>query len=79
MGKAERQERRRNAVRKVKAFVIGRTQHALRAPDEEDIEAAQALGIALITFAPGGYSKEEWAAIEDLWASLREERADTPG
>lgn len=77
MGKAERVARRRAAIAKVRAFFKNRAGHVLRAPDEEDIEAAQALGLAIITFAPGGYSEEEWTGIKELWEALKEERADT--
>lgn len=78
MGKAERQARRRAAVTKLKGLVVGGVQRLTRALDEEDIEAAQALAVALITFAPGGYSKEEWAAIRELWESLHDGLSDSP-
>ena len=50
MSKEERQARRRAAVAKIRHFVRHRVGRALRAPDEEDIEAAQALArIVLVT------------------------------
>jgi hypothetical protein len=75
--KEERKERRGAIIGRIKSVIADRARHIVRAPDAEDIEAAQALGLALITLAPGGYTAEEWALIEDLFAALKEERADT--
>lgn len=74
----KRKARRRELVARVKSFGKAKVRHALRPPDEGDIEAAVALGTALIVGAKDGYTDKEWAELDELWENLKEERADTP-
>lgn len=73
----ERKERRQKAVAKLKELFAPRIEHALRAPDAEDIQAALVLSSAIGAWALSGFSKAHEDAIEEAWQALKEERADT--
>ena len=76
--KEERQKRRAELVRRIRLRAKSLLRHSLRPPDAGDVEAAIALGTALIVGAKDGYSSDEWKEISELYESLKEERADTP-
>lgn len=76
--KAERKERRQKAIARLKDLLTPGINHALRAPDAEDIQAALALSSAIGAWALSRFDPAMRPAIEEAWEALKEERADTP-
>ncbi len=73
----ERKQRRQKAVTKLREIFAPKIEHALRAPDAEDIQAALALSAAIGMWALSGFDPAKGAAIREAWEALEEERADT--
>jgi len=76
--KAERVARRQVAIAKLRDFFSDKANHATRAPDAEDIQAALVLSSAIGAWALSGFDKAGGEAIQEAWEALRAERADTP-
>ena len=76
--KEQRKQRRQAAVAKLRDLFAPQISHALRAPDEGDIQAALVLASAIGVWALSGFERAKGAAIREAWEALEEERADTP-
>ncbi len=76
--KEERKSRRQKAVARLQRIVCPDIDHALRAPDAEDIQAALALSAAIGMWALSRFDSAMRPAIDEAWEALKEERADTP-
>lgn len=74
----QRKQRRQSATARLRSLFASQIQHALRAPDAEDIQSALVLASAIGAWALSGFDQTQGAAIREALEALAEERADTP-